>query len=135
MTDPASLPSIDPAMLLQIHEAEERLEQAMLHSDVPALESLLADALIFTNHLGQVMGKQEDLAAHRSGLLKLREIAASDRRVQLHGPVAVVAVRVRIAGEYGGQPANGDFRFTRVWARGPANEDWQVVAAHSVMVV
>ncbi len=48
----------------QILEAEEQLRQAMLASDVNALDDLLSPELIFTNHLGQVMGKQDDLAAH-----------------------------------------------------------------------
>jgi hypothetical protein len=41
----------------------------MLRSDVVVLDELLAPELIFTNHLGRVLGKEDDLAAHRSGVL------------------------------------------------------------------
>ncbi|MEO0836646.1 MAG: nuclear transport factor 2 family protein, partial [Cyanobacteria bacterium J06642_3] len=40
----------------QILQAEERLTEAMLNSDVAALNQLLASELTFTNHLGQVSG-------------------------------------------------------------------------------
>lgn len=56
----------------QILQAEERLRLAMLNSDVNTLNELLAPELIFTNHLGQVLGKQDDLNAHQSGTLKIQ---------------------------------------------------------------
>jgi hypothetical protein len=47
----------------QIVEVENQLRTAMLGSDVTALDDLLAPDLIFTNHLGQLLGKDDDLAA------------------------------------------------------------------------
>lgn len=106
----------------------------MLNSDVGALDELLAPELIFTNHLGQLLGKETDLAAHRSGMLKVRELKASEQQVRLNGDVAIVSVRVQLSGTYDGNPANGDFRFTRVWALSP-DKTWRVIAAHSGIVV
>ncbi len=117
----------------QIGNAEEQLRQAMLASDVEALDALLADALIFTNHLGQVLGKQDDLAAHRSGIVTIDELTPSEQRIQYHGDVAVVSARVHLVGSYAGTPSKGDFRFTRVWARSDAGA-WQVVAGHATVV-
>ena len=57
----------------QLIELEERLRQAMLRSDVGVLDELIAPDLIFTNHLGQLVSKQDDLAFHQSGVLKLKE--------------------------------------------------------------
>jgi hypothetical protein len=54
----------------QILDAEDRLRTAMLNSDLAALDELLAPELIFTNHLGHLLGKEDDLAAYRSGILK-----------------------------------------------------------------
>jgi hypothetical protein len=59
----------------QILEAEELLRVAMLRSGVGALDGLLAPELIFTNHLGQLLGKKDDLATHESGLLKVNELS------------------------------------------------------------
>ena len=118
---------------VQIRDAEERLRQAMLASDAETLDALLADALVFTNHLGQVLGKQDDLAAHRSGVVTITELTPSEQRIQCHGDVAVVSVRGRLVGSYAGTPSHGDFRFTRVWARSDAGP-WQVVAGHATVM-
>ena len=117
----------------QIVEVENQLRTAMLGSDVTALDDLLAPDLIFTNHLGQLLGKDDDLAAYRSGALKVFSLEPSERRVKTLGDVAIVSVRVHLSGTYEGSPANGDFRFTRVWARSQQNK-WQIVAAHAGLI-
>jgi ketosteroid isomerase-like protein len=113
----------------QIVDAEERLRIAMLQSDVSALDELLAPELIFTNHLGHLLGKENDLAAHRSGILKVKELKPSEQHLRLNGEVAIVSVRMQLSGTYDGHPADGDFRFTRVWALS-SDKTWKVVAAH-----
>jgi ketosteroid isomerase-like protein len=118
---------------VQIVEVEDQLRTAMLNSDVAALNELLAPDLIFTNHLGQLLGKSDDLAAYRSGVLKIARLEPSEQHVRVLGEVAVVSVRMQVSGTYEGAPANGDFRFTRVWARSQ-QEIWQIVAAHSVLI-
>jgi len=118
---------------VQIVEVEDQLRTAMLSSDVAALNELLAPDLIFTNHLGQLLGKSEDLTAYRSGVLKIAGLEPSEQHVRVLGEVAVVSVRMQVSGTYEGAPANGDFRFTRVWARSQ-QEIWQIVAAHSVLI-
>jgi ketosteroid isomerase-like protein len=118
---------------VQIVEAENQLRTAMLRSDVPALNELLAPALIFTNHLGQLLDKDDDLAAYRSGVLKVVSLEPSEQHVRALGDVAVVSVRMQLSGTYEGAPANGDFRFTRVWARSQ-QERWQIVAAHAGLI-
>lgn len=102
----------------------------MLDSDLEVLDELLAPELIFTNHLGQMLGKEDDLAAHRSGVLRVRELKPSERVVLLLGDVAVVSVRMKLEGTYDENPANGDFRFTRVWAL-TSEKTLRVVAAHA----
>jgi hypothetical protein len=117
----------------EILDAEDRLRTAMLSSDESALDSLLAPELIFTNHFGRLLSKDHDLAAYRSGILKVNEAKPTERRIVLINDVAIVSVRMQIIGTYGGTPANGDFRFTRVWGRSP-DKTWHVVAAHSSTV-
>jgi hypothetical protein len=115
---------------IEIQNSEEQLRQAMLASDIVALNTLLANELIFTNHLGQCLGKEADLSAHKSGTLRISKLEPSEQQIKLVGDkVAVVFVRVQVIGTYAGQPAGGDFRFTRVWVS--SNGHWQVVAAHS----
>ncbi len=118
----------------QIVQVEDRLRVAMLSSDVAALNVLLAPDLVFTNHLGHLLGKDDDLAAYRSGALKVVSLEPSEQRIRTLGDVAVVSVRVQLTGTYAGSPVNGDFRFTRVWARSQ-QQTWQIVAAHSSLIV
>lgn len=118
----------------EIVACEARLRQAMLRSEVEQLDELLAPELIFTNHLGQLMTKQDDLAAHRSGTLKIESLAPSEETIRVFGEIAIVSVRVQIAGTYAGIASETDLRFTRVWKRS-SSAAWQVVAAHSSAVI
>lgn len=120
---------------LEIKDAEEQLRQAMLASDVEALDRLLSPDLIFTNHLGQCLGKEADLSAHGSGALSICRLEPSEQQIRLiRIDTAAVSVRVQITGKYAGQPADGDFRFTRIWKQLSDNQ-WQVVIAHTGIIV
>jgi ketosteroid isomerase-like protein len=124
---------VSDTIVREIQESEDQLRLAMLQSDVAALNRLLAPELIFTNHLGQVLTKQADLEAHASGTIALEVLTPSDFRIQVLGDVAVVSVRMQVAGSYAGSRSEGCLRFTRVWVRS-ANGAWWVVAGHSSVV-
>ncbi|MDJ0798574.1 MAG: nuclear transport factor 2 family protein [Calothrix sp. MO_167.B12] len=118
----------------QIIEAEEQLRLAMLDSNIKVLDELLAPQLIFTNHLGQVLGKKDDLAAHQSGKFKIEALTSSERHIQLIGNVAIVTVKVHLIGSYDGSSFDNYLRFTRIWTLSSSNT-WQIVAAHSSVVM
>ena len=122
------------AIEAEIVSAEEQLKLAMLKSDVDTLDVLLAPDLMFTNHLGQVLSKQDDLAAHQSGALTIDVLEPSEQQIIWKESVAIVSVRVHLAGSYEGTPSDHDFRFTRVWSRSP-NGHWQIIAGHSSIVM
>lgn len=117
----------------QIKGLEHRLLGAMRASTIDELDALLADDLVFTDHLGGLWGKQDDLTAHRSGMIHIRALSASQERILVFDGAAVVSVLLEISGTFDGQEASGAFRFTRVWAP-TAGGDWQVVAAQSTLV-
>ncbi len=119
---------------LQIEECESRLKQAMLQSDISVLDELLAADLVFTNHLGQRMTKQDDIAAHKSGMLKIDEVTLSQPEVKIYADVAIVSVQTHISGSFAEKKSENDFRFTRVWHR-TADKNWQVVVGHSSIIV
>lgn len=117
----------------QIEQCEARLKSAMLNSDVNALDELLAANLVFTNHLGRLMTKSDDLAAHRSGMLKISAISLTDKKLIIQNDVAVVSAQATINGVFQGMPSEKHYRFTRVWAKTEPGK-WQVIAAHSCIV-
>ena len=113
---------------------EERLKIAMLDSDVSALDELLADDLIFTSHLGQIMTKQDDLDAHRSGFVKIESIEQTEQQIKLRDQMAIASVLSHIKGEFGGEPSEVPLRFTRIWHQTEIGK-WQVIAAHSSVAI
>jgi hypothetical protein len=113
-----------------ISALEERLRQAMLTADVAALDELIAPELLFTSHLGQRITKQQDLAMHRSGILKLTALDPTDQQMQLGDCYAVVSVCMHLLGTYDGATVDQRIRYTRVWAIS-STETWQVVAGHA----
>ncbi|MFJ3460515.1 nuclear transport factor 2 family protein [Achromobacter spanius] len=143
------------SIIAAIQDAEERLRQAMLSSDIAALEALLDPDLLFVNHMGWTVTREDDLDAHRGGLLKIHALDLSEQCILPRADCAVVSVLARIAGSYNGVPANGTFRFMRTWAPGSASDlaagsesglatgaspgaapsVWRVIAASSVMVI
>lgn len=116
-----------------IVELEDQLRTAMIQSNILVLEKLLADGLVFTNHLGQVFTKVDDIDAHSSGVLSISSITPTEERIQLMPGVAIVTVKTQINGTYKGSTSEADFRFTRVWVPSTLNV-WQVLVAHSSIV-
>jgi hypothetical protein len=114
----------------QILKAEERLRQAMLHSEVSVLDELIAPELLFTNHAGQLVSKDDDLAAHRSGALQLKELVPSQQQIRLHPRFAVVSVLMHLLGSYESTPVDVSIRYTRVWSIYP-DGSMRIVAGHA----
>lgn len=114
------------------HEA--RLIDAMKTSDVATLNELLSDKVIFTNHSGHLIAKQDDLETHRSGKLEIYSLETSAQLIEvLDNATAIVSVVKDLSSSYDGHVGVGIFRFTRVWHYN--GDKWQVVAAHSSQIV
>jgi len=114
----------------EILAAEERLRQAMLRSDIAVLDQLLSPDLIFTSHLGQLVGKQDDLDFHRSGLFKLKELTPSEQRIRLSDGIAIVSGLMHLSGSYAGTSFIETIRYTRIWSMS-ATKPLQVVTGHA----
>ena len=112
----------------QIVDAEERLRQAMLSSDLAVLDELIAPELVFTSHLGQLVGKQDDLDFHRSGLFRLDALNPSEQRIRIHSEIAIVSVLMQLAGRHAGEPFAAMIRYTRVWSLVPTP---RIIAGHA----
>jgi ketosteroid isomerase-like protein len=115
-----------------IEELEDRLLQAMRTHDIAVLDELLADDLLFTDHLGRVVTKAWDLSEHRSGRMAIEALVPSERIVRAFPPAVVVSVRLAIRGTYDDARFDGDLRFTRLWMEHDGR--WQVVAGASTAV-
>src|ERR1700730_2940519 len=98
----------------EIIAAESRLVDAMLRSDVAALDSLIDDRLLFMGPDGNVYSKQDDLTLHRSGEEKVRRLDVEQLSVQTYdNSVAAVVVVASMSGSFKGQDFAGRFRYLR----------------------
>ena len=109
----------------EVRAAEEQLRLAMLANDVDALRSLLHDELTFTGPDGDIVQKDDDLAAHAQKKLKLSKLELFDLTVKVNGPVAHTSVRAEMTGTYEGAPADGSYKYTRSWKKQDGR--WQVM--------
>ena len=62
-----------------IVRCEEELRVAQLAGDVATLDRLIDDGLVFTALDGTVVGKEEDLALHRSRRLVVKRMEPGER--------------------------------------------------------
>jgi hypothetical protein len=92
-----------------LRACEEALRKAQLASDVGELDRLLDDALVFTGPNGAVYSKNDDLDAHRRGLIRITRLEPSEERIRRFGDIAVVVVRMEMSGTFQGQAFAGLF--------------------------
>jgi ketosteroid isomerase-like protein len=114
----------------EIVALEAQLRAAQLAADVPALDGLIGDELLFTGPDGQLGTKAQDLDAHGSGVVRFRSHVPEELRVRRVGAdVAVATLRTRLEVEVAGTLVRGTYRYTRVWAR-ESDGKWRVVGGH-----
>ena len=119
--------------LEEIVHGEEQLQHAMLTNDVPALERLLHDELLFTDFTGNVIGKQDDIAGHASDTIHLTELEFVEAPVtRMYGETAIVVVKAHLKGIFQGSSFAGFYRYLRVWLF--QEERWQAVAGNVSVV-
>ena len=111
-----------------LRACEAALRRAQLASDAGELDRLVDDALVFIGPNGAVYGKNDDLDAHRRGLIRITRLEPSEERVKLFGHIAVVSVRMEMSGTFEGVAFAGPFRYTRVWRA--VGDGWRIVAGH-----
>ena len=107
---------------------ERALQAAQLASDVGELDRLLHPDLLAIGPDGQLATKDEDLAAHRSGVFEIGELIEEDVQVRIAGDTAVTFVVVQLHGAIAGEEVSGRMRYTRTWTRDGGA--WRVIAAH-----
>ncbi|MBR8278511.1 nuclear transport factor 2 family protein [Burkholderia cenocepacia] len=116
-----------------IEPSETALRAAMLANDVAALDALLDDDLVFTVPTGQVISKEDDLAAHRAKLLRLDTLDVIEMRASAIDEMILTTTRATLAGRFDGAAFTGTFAYTRLWRRSSVH--WRVVAGHASQVI
>ena len=120
-----------------IHESkllalENAWNQAQLHHDSKALDSLVSDTFVYTDYDGTVMNKAQFLADMKDPDYRASLIANEDARVISYPNVAIVVGTYHTKGTYKRQPFEHYGRFTDTWLY--QNNKWQCVASHTNLI-
>jgi ketosteroid isomerase-like protein len=125
----------------EILALEDRLTAATRAVDVPALDALYADDIIFTGVTGVVCDKNGIMDEAKRGLAERQAAASSpgipsvvdyekgDLRAVRHGTTAVASFQFGVTIRGNGQEVTRRYRTTNVWMK--RSDAWQVVAAHT----
>ena len=118
----------------QIRACEARLYAAMLASDVAELDSLIADDLLFAGPTGELATKAMDLDLHRTGGTQFHEYIPKELEIRVWSEqFALASAKVFLRGTFLGQAFAGDYRYTRIWRKGP--QGWQIVGGSVTAMV
>lgn len=102
--------------IAHVQVMEHRPLAAMLSSDVDELDRLIGDQAIVSGTDGQLTTKADDIAAHQTGLLRLRTMTPQRTTIQLITPdVAIAFALISLESTYRDKAFAGLFRYTRVW--------------------
>lgn len=115
--------------LQQVLAADEARRLAMLHTDVSALDSLLADDVTIFWGDGTEDDKASTLALLRSGRLRYSQLDYENTRVRLFGRTAVVTGQARIREQSDSERRSYVVRVTRVYAY--QQDRWRLVASQT----
>lgn len=111
----------------EIDQLELTWRDALLHRNVTAMEGLLADDYIAITPNGTLQSKEQTLANLRSGVLEIKSMDFSDRKVRFYGQTALVTSRAELIGTNGGSDYSGSYRYTRVYVRSSTGK-WKIVS-------
>lgn len=96
-----------------ILDLETALIEAIKISDVPFIDNILHDELLFLAPNGQVVTKQMDLASHRAGDMVVEMLIPTFEACHILGNTAVSIVVYDTKGTMLGHPIAGLFRYIR----------------------
>ena len=119
-------------VLAEVEAVSKAYDFAITQRDLPALESILAKAAVFTTATGRVM---ERAAVHEM-LAKpethYESVESQDVVRRLAGNVVVETGLVKVRGKRKGLPIDEVQRYTDVWQK--LDGRWQLIAEHTSLL-
>lgn len=119
----------DSELEAELLDAERRLHAAQRAGDVAALDQLLDDHLKAIGPDGARYTKQDDLAAHRSGISIIDSLVEEDLELIVEGTTGVTFFLGWVEGVFDGSPFAARLRYTRTWIHDD-DRGWRILAAH-----
>ncbi|MGA1367845.1 MAG: nuclear transport factor 2 family protein [Blastocatellia bacterium] len=111
---------------------EQKWQEALLASDVEALDRIYAETLVYTHSNASVDTKATYLDSIRSGRSRYLSLERDDIRVQIHGETAVVTCHWKVQSIGNGKRHQTDARYIHVYVQQQGT--WRMVAHQSTII-
>jgi ketosteroid isomerase-like protein len=111
----------------QIDRLEDAFRSALMTSNTKAMDGLLAEDYMAITPSGTLESREDTLENLRTGKVHFTTLDVSDRKVRFYGSTAVVTSQVTIQAVTPDGPVNGNYWYTRVYARSPQGQ-WKIVS-------
>lgn len=98
-------------------EQENKLYIAIKDGNIPVLEQLLHDDLLFILPSGQTITKEIDLNTYRDGALKIEELLPEIENLNIIDDMAVITLTMKLNGKFNDVPFEANFRYIRFWKK------------------
>ncbi|MDQ3135164.1 MAG: nuclear transport factor 2 family protein [Acidobacteriota bacterium] len=133
VTTPADVPATCAPWQLEreVRCVEYEWGDAYLRRDMAALEGILADDYTFTDPLGEISDKRENLAHIRSGACVIEATTSRDIRVRIYDHTAIVTARSHFKARYKGFGFQGQCQYTDILVKRDGR--WRAVASQATL--
>jgi|GEM_PF-98868 len=100
-----------------ILEQENKLYSAIKEGNVPLLDELLHNDLLFIVPSGEVITKEIDLDTYRAGTLKVEELLSKVENLNIIDDMAVITLTMKMKGKFNSESFEADYRYIRFWKK------------------
>ena len=119
-------------VLAEVEGVSKAYDIAITQRDLPALESILAKAAVFTTATGRVMERAAVLEMLAKPETHYESVESQDVVRRLAGNVVVETGLVKVRGKRKGLPIDEVQRYTDVWQK--LDGRWQLIAEHTSLL-
>jgi len=118
-------------LIEEVRQFEFAWGVAYINRDLAALERIMADDYTFTDPLGGVTDKRQNLDYISSGQFVIKDTHSRDVRIRIYGETAVVTALANFTARYRGVAVNGSYQYTDVLVR--RGGTWSAVASQATL--
>lgn len=101
----------------ELLKANQAYDDALVRSDVVALDRIYADEFVYTTFDGTVRDKTQQLSFTKSGDLRLESGKSDEVRIRIYQNTAVITGRFTAKGQLRGKNLDIRERYTAVWVK------------------
>ena len=111
----------------EIDRMEDAWRDALLRRDAAAISQMVAEDYIGISPSGILQTKDQLVTELHNGVMQIRSLEFSDRKVRFYGTTALVTSRADVSGATSDGDITGSYRYTHVWVRDNKGQ-WRIVS-------